>query len=256
MGQLDSKVVIVTGSDSGIGRGIAIEMAQEGATVVVVYAHAQAKAQEVLETIQKNNGKAIVIQADVSQYDQAMGLIQQTVEQLGRLDILVNNAGIEHHNAFLDVTEQEFDRVLSVDLKGAFFCAQAAARAMVKSKTVDASSTSRQSTKTSPCRTTPPIAVRKAGYVCLHAPSAMNWPSTVLRSTTLHRERFLRRLMLMWRQTRRSWKRFLPKFPFIAGGSLKRSGKLAVFLASEAAAYVTGSTYVMDGGLSVYAGAL
>ena len=57
MGQLDSKVVIVTGSDSGIGRGIAIQMAQEGATVVVVYAHAQAKAQEVLETIQKNNGQ-------------------------------------------------------------------------------------------------------------------------------------------------------------------------------------------------------
>ena len=76
MGQLDSKVVIVTGSDSGIGRGIAIEMAQEGATVVVTYAHAKAKAQEVLETIQKNNGKAIVLQTDVSQYEQAMGLIQ------------------------------------------------------------------------------------------------------------------------------------------------------------------------------------
>ena len=135
MGQLDSKVVIVTGSDSGIGRGIAIEMAREGATVVIVYAHAQAKAQEVLETIQKNNGKAIVFQTDVSQYEQATGLIQKTVEHLGRLDILVNNAGMEIHNAFLDVTEQQFDRVLSVDLKGAFFCAQAAARAMVKSKT-------------------------------------------------------------------------------------------------------------------------
>ena len=127
MGQFDSKVVIVTGSDSGIGRGIALEFAKEGATVVVVYAHAKDKAQEVLETIQKNNGKAIVIQTDVSQYQQAIGLIQQTVEQLGRLDVLVNNAGMEIHNAFLDVTEQQFDRVISVDLKGAFFCAQAAA---------------------------------------------------------------------------------------------------------------------------------
>src|SRR5436309_6951876 len=135
MGQLDAKVAIVTGSDSGIGRGIALQFAQEGATVVVVYAHAQAKAQEVLDTIQKNNGKAIVIQTDVSQYQQAIGLIQQTVEQLGRLDIMVNNAGMEIHNAFLDYTEQQFDRVIGVDLKGAFFCAQAAAREMVKSKT-------------------------------------------------------------------------------------------------------------------------
>ena len=134
MGQLDSKVAIVTGSDSGIGRGIAIQFAQEGATVVIVYAHALAKAQEVLETIQKNNGKAIVIQTDVSQYQQVMELIQQTVKQLGRLDILVNNAGMEIHNAFLDYTEQQFDRVIGVDLKGAFFCAQAAAREMVKSK--------------------------------------------------------------------------------------------------------------------------
>ena len=71
----------------------------------------------------------------MSQYQQATGLIQQTVEQLGRLDILVNNAGMEIHNAFLDYTEQQFDRVIGVDLKGAFFCAQAAAREMVKSKT-------------------------------------------------------------------------------------------------------------------------
>src|SRR6266702_4668610 len=132
MGQLYSKVVIVTGSDSGIGRGIAIQFAQEGATVVIVYAHAQAKAQEVLETIQKNNGKAIVIQTDVSQYQQATGLIQQTVQQLGRLDILVNNAGMEIHNTFLDYTEQQFDRVIGVDLKGAYYCAKGGVRMMTR----------------------------------------------------------------------------------------------------------------------------
>ncbi len=119
--QFEQKVVVVTGADSGIGRAIAIRFAQEGATVIVNYAHAQDKAEEVRQTIAQSQGKALVIQADVSQYQQATGLIQQAVEQCGRLDILVNNAGMEMHASFLDVTEQEWDRVLGVDLKGAFF---------------------------------------------------------------------------------------------------------------------------------------
>ena len=223
MGQLDSKVVIVTGSDSGIGRGIAIQMAQEGATVVVVYAHAQAKAQEVLETIQKNNGKAIVIQTDVSQYEQAMGLIQQTVEQLGRLDILVNNAGMEIHNAFLDVTEQQFDRVISVDLKGAFFCAQAAARAMVKSKTAGRIINISSVHEDIAMPNNAPYCCAKGGIRMLTRTICLNWPLMGSRSTILHQERFIRPLMLMWRPIRRSWQRCLQKFPCIAWGSLKKS---------------------------------
>src|SRR5712691_6806959 len=136
--QLDQKVAIITGSDSGIGRATAILFAQEGATVVVNYAHNQQKAEEVQQTIEKTSGKAnrkaLVLQADVSQYQQAMGLIQQTVEHFSRLDIMVNNAGMEIHSPFLDVTEEHWDCVLGVDLKGAFFCAQAAAREMVKRK--------------------------------------------------------------------------------------------------------------------------
>ncbi|HLX58270.1 MAG TPA: SDR family NAD(P)-dependent oxidoreductase, partial [Ktedonobacteraceae bacterium] len=135
MGQLDQKVAIVTGADSGIGRAIALQFASEGAVVVVNYAHALDKAEDVRQRIEQNHGKALVIQADVSQYQQVTSLIQQTVERFNRLDILVNNAGMEIHSPFLDVTEQQFDRVLSIDLKGAFFCAQAAAREMVKRKT-------------------------------------------------------------------------------------------------------------------------
>jgi glucose 1-dehydrogenase len=135
MGQLDQKVAIVTGSDSGIGRAIAIQFASEGATVIVNYAHAQDKAQEVQQTIEKNNGKAMIIQADVSQYQQVANLVQQTIEHFQRLDIMVNNAGMEIHSPFLDETEQNFDRVIGVDLKGAFFGAQLAAREMVKRQT-------------------------------------------------------------------------------------------------------------------------
>src|SRR5947209_20573946 len=86
---LDQKVAIVTGADSGIGRGIAIQFAKEGASVVVNYAHAKDKAEEVRQIIEQNKGQALVIQADVSQYQQAMGLIQQTVEHFNHLDIMV-----------------------------------------------------------------------------------------------------------------------------------------------------------------------
>src|SRR5579883_3062371 len=135
MGQLEQKVAVVTGSDSGIGRAIALLFAREGATVVVNYAHNEKKADEVRQQIEQNHGKCLVVQADLSQYQQAVGLITQTVEHFNRLDILVNNAGMEVHSPFLEVTEEQYDRVLSVDLKGAFFCAQAAAREMVKRKT-------------------------------------------------------------------------------------------------------------------------
>jgi glucose 1-dehydrogenase len=116
MGQLDSKVAIVTGANSGIGRAFAIQLAKEGAIVVINYAHAQHKAEQVRQTIEQNKGKALVIQADVSQYQQVMGLISQTVEHFNRLDIMVNNAGMEIRSPFLDVTEEHWDRVVSINL--------------------------------------------------------------------------------------------------------------------------------------------
>jgi len=256
MGQLDSKVAIVTGSDSGIGRAIAIQLAQEGATVVVNYAHAQAKAEEVLHTIEKNNGKALVVQADVSQYQQVVGLIQQTVEQLGGLDIMVNNAGMEIHNSFLDYTEQQFDRVIGVDLKGAFFCAQAAAREMVKSKTAGRIINVSSIHEDIAMPNNAPYCCAKGGVrmmtrtICLElapfnitvnniAPGAIHTPIDADVEADPEKMAAL-----------------LKEIPLHRMGQPEEIAKLALFLASDAAAYMNGSTYVIDGGLSVNTGGL
>jgi glucose 1-dehydrogenase len=254
--QLDQKVAIVTGSDSGIGRAIAIQFAQEGATVVINYAHAQDKAEQVREIIEQNNGKALVIQADVSQYQQAMGLIQQTVEHFNRLDIMVNNAGMEIHNAFLDVTEEQWDRVLSVDLKGAFFCAQAAAREMVKRKTVGRIINISSVHEDLAMPQNAPYCCAKGGIrmmtrtICLElapynitvnniAPGAIDTPIDADVKANPEKMAAL-----------------LKEIPQHRMGQPEEVAKLALFLASDAAAYVTGSTYIIDGGLTVNTGAL
>jgi glucose 1-dehydrogenase len=253
---LDQKVAIVTGADSGIGRGIAIQFAKEGATVVVNYAHAQDKAEEVRQIIEQNKGKALVIQADVSQYQQAMGLIQQTVEHFNRLDIMVNNAGMEIHSPFLDVTEEQWDRVLNVDLKGAFFCAQAAAREMVKRKTAGRIINISSVHEDLAMPQNAPYCCAKGGIrmmmrtICLElapynitvnniAPGAIHTPIDADVEADPVKMAAL-----------------LKEIPLHRMGQPEEVAGLALFLASDAAAYVTGSTYVIDGGLSVDTGAL
>lgn len=256
MGQFDGKVAIVTGSDSGIGRAIAIQLASEGATVVVNYAHNKQKAQEVLQAIQQKQGKAIVIQADVSQYQQAIGLIQQTVEHFNRLDIMVNNAGMEIHCPFLDVTEADFDRVVSVDLKGAFFCAQAAAREMVKRKTPGRIINISSVHEDIPMLKNVPYCCAKGGMrmltrtICIElapnnitvnniAPGAIRTPIDADVEADPEKMNAL-----------------LAEIPLHRMGGPEEVAKLAAYLASDAAAYITGATYIIDGGLSVNSGAL
>lgn len=256
MGQLDQKVAIITGSDSGIGRAIALRFAAEGASVVVNYAHAQDKAQEVLNLIEQKHGKAIVIQADVSQYQQAMNLIQQTVDHFGRLDIMVNNAGMEIHNPFLDVTEEQFDRVVSIDLKGAFFCAQAAAREMVKRKIAGCIVNISSVHEDLPMPKNAPYCCAKGGLrmmtrtICLElapynitvnniAPGAVDTP--IDADVKADPEKM---------------KALLDEIPLHRMGQPDEIAKLALYLSSDAAAYVTGATYIIDGGLTLNTGAL
>lgn len=131
---LDDKVAVVTGASRGIGRAIALELARRGASLVVNYNHSSEAAQDVVATIEENEGKAIAVQADVGDFDQAATLIKTTQETFGQIDILVNNAGTTRDQLLMLLREEDWDIVLRTNLKSVFNCCKAAARPMMRQR--------------------------------------------------------------------------------------------------------------------------
>ncbi len=249
-GRLADKVAIVTGSDSGIGRAIAIRFAQEGAAVTINYHSNERNAGEVKRQIERDGGKATVIQGDVSAAADVQKMIEGTVQAFGGLDILVNNAGIEFpHPSFLDVDEKEWDLVLGVNLKGPFLCTQAAVRQMRKGgkggRIVNISSVHEDI----PMPGNSPYCAAKGGLRMLMrtlcdelapdkitvnniGPGAIATP--INKGTLADPEKV---------------KALNAGIPLGRIGQPEEVAGLAVYLASDEAAYVTGASYFIDGGM-------
>lgn len=130
MAALTGKVAIVTGASRGIGRGIAERLGRDGATVVVNYAGSEQEAKHVVETIESKGGKAIALQANFSKIDEIRRLFQDVSDRYGQLDILVNNAGTGIVATIADVTEEDYDKVFNLNVRGVLFALQEAARRM------------------------------------------------------------------------------------------------------------------------------
>ena len=129
--KLRGRIALVTGAQQGIGRGIALAFAREGADVAVNYLDDRAAAEKVMQEVRAAGGRAVLVQADVARPADAQRMVAQVQSELGGLDVLVNNAGVYPRVPFLEMRETDWDHVVDVNLKGGFFCAQAAARAMV-----------------------------------------------------------------------------------------------------------------------------
>lgn len=134
MSQLVDRVAVVTGAGRGIGRGIALELAKRGATVIVNYHTSAEAANEVVEQIKAGGGEATAVQADVSTEEGANALIKAATDTYGRIDILVNNAGTTRDNVIMMMKAEDFDVVVQSNLRSAWLCSKAAARSMMRKR--------------------------------------------------------------------------------------------------------------------------
>lgn len=243
---LEGKTAIVTGASRGIGRAIALELASQGAAVVINYNGSGEKAREVERQIRENGGSASVYQCDVSDYGQCEKFIQDVIKEYGRLDILVNNAGITRDGLLMKMSEEDFDKVIDTNLKGAFNTIRFASRQMLKQKSgriVNMSSVSGVAGNAGQAN----YAASKAGLIGLTKAAARELAS---RGVTVNAiaPGFIETDMtdVLSEQVKEA---AVAQIPLGRFGRPEHVAAAAAFLASEEAGYITGQVLHVDGGM-------
>lgn len=252
--RLSNKVAVVTGAASGIGQAIAVRFASEGAGVMVNYSHRPPD--ETLGKIKEAGGKAAATQADVSDPAQSAALIAAAVKTFGRLDILVNNAGIEFKHPITEFPFEEWQKIIAVDLTGPFLCAQAAAKQMIQQggggRIINISSIHEDL----PMPTNAPYCAAKGGLRMLMRTIAVELAPHKITVNNIGPGAIYTPIDADIQAKPEIEKQLMAEIPLARWGKPEEVAGLAAYLASEEAAYCTGSTYFIDGGMMRQAGSL
>ena len=245
---LDGKIAVVTGASRGIGRAIALELASQGAFVVVNYNGSKDRAEEVKKEIEAAGGKAEVYQCNVSDFEKCQAFIQDVIKTYGRLDILVNNAGITRDGLLMKMSEADFDSVIETNLKGTFNTIRFASRQMLKQRSGriinmssvvgiagNAGQANYASSKAGVIGLTKAVArelVSRGITVNAIAPGFIETEMTEVLSDAVKEAS-------------------VAQIPLGRFGKPEDIAKTAAFLASDDAGYITGQVIQVDGGMAI-----
>lgn len=253
--RLENKVAIVTGSSLGIGRAIALAFAKEGASVVVNYRSHPEEAEEVVGQIKDSGGRAVSVRADVSEPDDMKGLVGGAAREFGRLDVMVNNAGMERKMPFLETPLEVWEQTISVNLTGTFLGCQEAAKRMVEQGTPGRIINISSVHEDRPMPTNSPYCAAKGGIRMLMRTIAVELAPHDITVNNIA-PGAIQTPINKNLEDPEQMKELLSDIPLGRIGQPEDVAHLAVYLASDAAAYVTGSTFVVDGGMMRQAGSL
>jgi len=243
---LERKVALVTGGSRGIGRAVAIRLAKEGAVVAVNYAGNRSAAEEVKSAIEQQGGTALLVQTDVSDSAAAAEMVVRVHEELGGLDILVNNAGITRDTLLVRMKDEDFDAVISTNLKGIYACTKAAAKFMTKQRSgriVNLSSVVGEIGNVGQTN----YAAAKAGVIGFSKAAAKELAPRGITVNVVAPGFIATDMTAVLKDSIRE--KLVEGIPLGALGKPEHVADAVLFFVSDAASYITGQTLNVDGGM-------
>jgi glucose 1-dehydrogenase len=259
MARLQGKVALITGASTGIGKAIAVRFAQEGASVAINYRNNpdEAAATEVLvleACLAAHNKECsdIIIQADISKEDQVKEMFRQTVERFGRVDILVNNAGIQKPSPSHEVELMDFDRVLDVNLRGAFLCSREAIRHFLQREGGGVILNNSSVHEIIPKPKYLPYSISKGGMENLTKSLALEYAGQGIRVNAVGPGAVVTPINKAWIDNPKAKADVEAHIPMGRAAQAEEIAAVFAFLASDDASYITGQTIFACGGLTLY----
>lgn len=256
MGKLTGKNVLITGASSGIGQAIAVRFAAEGANVAINYRSGaeQAEATRAMAQAARTNGggREIIVQADVSNEEQVERMFADTIREFGRLDVLVNNAGIQKPCASHEIDPKDFDRVLSVNLRGPFLCSRLALRHFLSREGGGVILNNSSVHEIIPKPKYLPYSVSKGGLENLTKSLALEYADRGIRVNAVGPGAVVTPINKAWTDNPKARGEVESHIPMGRAASACEVASVFAFLASDEASYVTGQTLFACGGLTLY----